>query len=308
MSFVDGNTWYCKSQQPSFSKITIAHTYPSGISEWRVNWTSALFYNGNGDLYFAAENNASNGMYWQIYELPGERFQFRARNSNTRRQLAVCHDPEEISSSLTQPCMEPSSADESQQWTIEPWGDGESYKIQNVANGTGLNLDWVSGGWDCDEGILCRALLTAVLASRRTGFPVAGHSDRAHSTCTALDLLEYRQRARRPLLNFHTTSKFFLAKTSSFRDTDADHLARAAPRMLSCASSYSALTHLPFSSQPPQHLKPRRPLLPTKPPAPHSLPAHRTQVLEHKRRAQVVVVVAEDYRRAPPQALESVLR
>jgi hypothetical protein len=109
-----------------------------------VNWTSGLFYNGNGDLYFGAANNKSNGAMWQIYELPNERFQFRSRNSNTRKQLSVCHDPEEISTSRTQPCMEESSADERQQWTITEWGDG-SYRIQNVENGTNFNLDWVSG-------------------------------------------------------------------------------------------------------------------------------------------------------------------
>jgi hypothetical protein len=126
MSFIEGNAWYW-------------------ISEQRVNWTSAFFYNGDGDLYFGTANNKSNGMYWQVYELPNERFQFRSRNSNTRKQLGVCYDSAEISSSRTQPCMEESSSDESQQWTINEWGDG-SYKIQNVANGTDLNLDWHPGG------------------------------------------------------------------------------------------------------------------------------------------------------------------
>ena len=128
MTTVDGNTWYW-------------------ITEWRVNWTSGFTYNGNGNLYFAAANNESlsNGMQWQLYELPNRRFNFRARNSNTLKQLSVCYNTEEVSPSDTQPCMEESNAEERQQWTIEPWGDG-SYKIQNVENGTALNLDWHPGG------------------------------------------------------------------------------------------------------------------------------------------------------------------
>jgi hypothetical protein len=120
--FVDGNTWYW-------------------MTETRVNFTSALFSGGDGVLFFGANNTANNGMYWQIYPLPGGNFQFRNRISNTLKQLGACYIPAEISESKTQPCMNASNAAAAQKWTIEPWGDG-SYKIQNVANGTGLNLDW----------------------------------------------------------------------------------------------------------------------------------------------------------------------
>jgi hypothetical protein len=120
--FVDGNTWYW-------------------MTETRVNFTSALQYNGNGDLYFASNDTANNGMYWQIYQLPGGNFQFRNRQSNTLKQMGVCYIDSEVSTSKTQPCMNASNAARAQKWTIDPWGDG-TYKIQNVANGTGYNLDW----------------------------------------------------------------------------------------------------------------------------------------------------------------------
>jgi hypothetical protein len=118
----DGNTWYW-------------------ITETRVNYTSALFYNGNGDVYFAANDTKSNGMYWQIYTLPDGSVQFRNRNSNTLKQLGVCYNAAEVSPSKTQPCMNASDSSGGQQWNISPWGDG-SFKIENVDNGTAFNLDW----------------------------------------------------------------------------------------------------------------------------------------------------------------------
>lgn len=124
--YIDGNTWWW-------------------ITESRVNFTSALFYNGNGAPYFASNNTAAAGMHWQIYTLPNGNIQIRNQVTYTLKQLSVCYNVNETSSSKTQPCMDEANADEEQEWTIAPWGDG-SYEIKNVVNGTGFNLDWHPGG------------------------------------------------------------------------------------------------------------------------------------------------------------------
>ena len=124
-SEIDGNAWY-------------------HLTEHRVNFTSALFYNGNGSPYFARTDNQSFGMFWQVYRLENGNFQFRNRNSNVRQQLGACFIEAEVDSGKTQPCMRNSSADLSQQWVLDRWSDG-SFKITNAENGTDRHLDWHPG-------------------------------------------------------------------------------------------------------------------------------------------------------------------
>lgn len=115
------------------------------ITEHRVNWTSGLFYMNNG-LVFSNNDTKNGAMFWQIFTLPGGKHQFRNKNTNIKQQLGICYNSDEASDSKTQPCMETASDDQSQKWSIEPWEDGQGYKITNAANGTSLNMDWHPGG------------------------------------------------------------------------------------------------------------------------------------------------------------------
>jgi len=125
MADLDGNTWY-------------------QMTESRVNFTSGLYYNGNGALYFASADTTNMAMYWQIYHLKGGNFQFRNRNSNVKQQMGVCYVANEDSPSKTQPCMEDSNETPGQKWSMDKWADG-TYRIKSVANGTNYNLDWHPG-------------------------------------------------------------------------------------------------------------------------------------------------------------------
>jgi hypothetical protein len=115
---IDPNTWY-------------------QVTESRVDFTSSLQYNGQG-LYFASQSEDAP-QYWQFYPVDSNTYQIRNKNTATE-QLGTCYVSSEVTSPKTQPCMVPASDDDSQIWLVSTWSDG-TYKLQNVGNGTGYNLD-----------------------------------------------------------------------------------------------------------------------------------------------------------------------
>jgi hypothetical protein len=108
------------------------------VTESRVNFTSSLQYKSG--LLFADETE-SIVEFWQFYHLPNGNWAFRNQAAGIGKQLGTCYVSTEIAPSKTQACMVPSENVTSQEWTIDTsWNDG-TYRIQNVGNGTGYNLD-----------------------------------------------------------------------------------------------------------------------------------------------------------------------
>jgi hypothetical protein len=119
VSTIDSNVWYA-------------------MTETRVNWTSSLQFTTG--LVFATESDVTKE-YWQLYHLPNGNWALRNQAAGIAKQLGTCYVSTEIAPSKTQACMVLSENVTSQEWTIDTsWNDG-TYRLQNVANGTGYNLD-----------------------------------------------------------------------------------------------------------------------------------------------------------------------
>ena len=125
----DSNTWY-------------------QITEGRVdNYNETKF---GSMLQIVSDNGTmavwpANGLsYWQFNPVDPKtntnRYALRCETTGVGQQLGVCHNPLEVDNSRTQPCMRPSSADNSQMWDISNWGDG-TFRFVNVGNGSDFVLD-----------------------------------------------------------------------------------------------------------------------------------------------------------------------
>ncbi|KAL8284412.1 hypothetical protein RB597_001848 [Gaeumannomyces tritici] len=124
---IDPNAWYA-------------------ISETRVD-------NGTKPLDNTLQTIAGGGMrvwsgqnMWQFQPVDGEKDRYLLRSSSTgvQQQLAACYNTDEIHPMRTRACMTRTTSDDSQKWSITRWSrsDGiNSWKIQNVGNGTGYALD-----------------------------------------------------------------------------------------------------------------------------------------------------------------------
>jgi hypothetical protein len=79
---------------------------------------------------------------WQFQPVDGVRGRYlmRLNTSGVTTQLSTCLKPDEVHPSRTGLCMLRSTADDAQKWEVAPWGDG-TFKVANVANGTGYVLD-----------------------------------------------------------------------------------------------------------------------------------------------------------------------
>jgi hypothetical protein len=76
--------------------------------------------------------------FWQF--LPSSNGSYQIRNKEDIRQLTACYEATESAPGNTQPCMKGTTNDTSQEWNISPWADG-TFRLTNVANGTGYNMD-----------------------------------------------------------------------------------------------------------------------------------------------------------------------
>lgn len=115
------------------------------LTESRVDFNSSFqAAGGSDDAVLIGAQCKTCQQRWQIQPASPNTFQVRNQIFGTNRQLSACYNEKEQDSSKTQPCMQPSSGDEAQQWRIEPWGDG-TYKFINVANGSDYNMDCHKG-------------------------------------------------------------------------------------------------------------------------------------------------------------------
>ena len=110
------------------------------LTETRVDFNSSFQYNGLELFFGAVVKTGDGGQLWQFLSIPDGQWQIRNIASNINKQLATCYVSSEASDTKTQPCMQPSSADPSQKWIIDAWGDG-TFKFVNVGNGSGYNMD-----------------------------------------------------------------------------------------------------------------------------------------------------------------------
>jgi hypothetical protein len=111
------------------------------MTETRVNWTSSFQFKNNALVFNDQADTTVE--YWQLLRLGNGNFVIRNNASvSPTIQLTTCYRASENSTGKTQACMLTGIAnDPSQQWTIDTsWDDG-TYRIQNVGNGTGYNLD-----------------------------------------------------------------------------------------------------------------------------------------------------------------------
>jgi Ricin-type beta-trefoil lectin domain-like len=120
MTAFDGNAWY-------------------QITESRVDFNSSLQILGQG-LFFSGQCGTCTNQKWQMQLDSSGQYQLKNSASGVSKQLSVCYTPAETDSSKTQPCMLPSSGDDSQKWRVDPWGDG-TFKFVNVGNGSKYNMD-----------------------------------------------------------------------------------------------------------------------------------------------------------------------
>ncbi|KAG5764363.1 hypothetical protein H9Q69_008512 [Fusarium xylarioides] len=92
---------------------------------------------------------ANKNSYWQFQKIgtkPG-RYALRCSMTTTEKQLSICYRSDEINESKrTRPCLMPSDDSEMQQWDISSWGSDGTYRLTNVKNGTGWNLDCIPSG------------------------------------------------------------------------------------------------------------------------------------------------------------------
>ena len=121
----DPNTWYA-------------------ISEHRVdNVTSNPL---SGCLQFTGSNFnvfGRNDQDWQLQPVDGVagRYMLRTNKKGPLTALAACHRGEEAHPNRTGICyVDGAAGDSAQKWDISNWGDG-SFRLANVANGSGFVLD-----------------------------------------------------------------------------------------------------------------------------------------------------------------------
>ncbi|KAF4966885.1 hypothetical protein FSARC_5498 [Fusarium sarcochroum] len=92
---------------------------------------------------------ADKSSYWQFQKIgvkPG-RYALRCSMTTTEKQLSICYRTDEINEKKrTRPCLMPSDDSELQQWDVSSWGSDGTYRLTNVKNGTGWNLDCVPNG------------------------------------------------------------------------------------------------------------------------------------------------------------------
>ncbi|KAF2418242.1 hypothetical protein EJ08DRAFT_666304 [Tothia fuscella] len=122
-SAIDGNVWYA-------------------MTETRVNWTSSMNHNGKNGLVFLElpSGNVAN-QNWQFFKLKNGNYALRNAGTGINKQLGTCYNAGEKARSKTQVCLADAEDTPAQEWTIDSsWNDG-TFRMQNVANGTGYNLD-----------------------------------------------------------------------------------------------------------------------------------------------------------------------
>ena len=124
----DSNTWY--------------HITNSGVGFAGSLGSASASDNGAAAVFIHAFNASDPGDSWQILPISNTTLAIRSKLGTARHQLDVNLNPMESDESRTQPRLAPiDMLSKSQQWTIQPWTDGESWKLQNLANGTSYNLD-----------------------------------------------------------------------------------------------------------------------------------------------------------------------
>ncbi|KAF1984469.1 hypothetical protein K402DRAFT_422972 [Aulographum hederae CBS 113979] len=116
------------------------------IIENRTTFEKSSLQAAGTGVFFAAPG-PDKGQYWQIQQASPpssrqKRYQLRNKWAGIKKQLAVCHNANELDPSRTQPCFLPTTGNNEQLWTIDPWDDDiGSHKIQNAANGTRYYMD-----------------------------------------------------------------------------------------------------------------------------------------------------------------------
>jgi len=108
------------------------------ITESRVGFNSSLQNNDAAVFFAKADREALQ--YWQLLPAQDGNFQIRNRAQGLHKQLSTCYVTEETDASRTRPCMLPATGADAQKWAIDAWDDG-TYKMINVANGTGYYMD-----------------------------------------------------------------------------------------------------------------------------------------------------------------------
>ena len=108
------------------------------LSETRAVFDSVL--QSNETSVFFGQPNITQPELWQIFDIGDDEYVLRNKASGISEQLSTCYVADEVDPSKTQPCMRPSTGENSQKWNVVPWGD-ESFKFINVANGTKYLMD-----------------------------------------------------------------------------------------------------------------------------------------------------------------------
>lgn len=128
-------------------------TFAADSNAWYHITESGVGFAGSLGCAGASETDASavsihtfNATYpgdlWQILPISNTTFVFRSKLGTSQHQLDVNLNPKEKDPGRTQPRLAPTEPlSKSQQWTIQPWSDGISWKLQNRANRTSYNLD-----------------------------------------------------------------------------------------------------------------------------------------------------------------------
>lgn len=107
------------------------------VTDSRVGFNKSLQVEGI-DPFIAGRGGYE---YWQLFPLDDGNFQIHNRFLGVRKSLAACYNAAETDPTHTRPCLLPAVRDDTQKWSINPWGDGTYYLI-NIANGSGCHLDW----------------------------------------------------------------------------------------------------------------------------------------------------------------------
>ncbi|KJZ70161.1 hypothetical protein HIM_10445 [Hirsutella minnesotensis 3608] len=125
MTEIDPNAWY--------------HVTESRVDNYTKPEFGAMLQI-SGDVLTVWGKNADQ--YWQFQPVDNIPGRYALRNSRTKlkKQLSVCFREDEISDSMTQPCMEQSSGVSRQKWDIAHFGN-RTYRFINVHNGTEYWLD-----------------------------------------------------------------------------------------------------------------------------------------------------------------------
>jgi hypothetical protein len=92
----------------------------------------------NGFVIWLSGSDPPINQLWQFF--PSNDGSYQIRNKAITEQLTGCYKAGEPTAGHTQPCMMPTTNDTTQEWKLSQWPDG-TYKIINVANGTGYNMD-----------------------------------------------------------------------------------------------------------------------------------------------------------------------